>query len=292
MNALFYGTLYGLLASIFLTTQGVSVRMSTSFASTPFQVFTRFLVCFVLSFLLMAFQMRGKFEWKVTNGFILLTRGLAAFGALASVFYSIRYFNTGIVYVLYLSAPLFIPLVAKLWLGSKLYHRFWFGMVMAMIGIYLIIDPSPVDFHPRLLFPVLAALLAAYAKVAVRVLQKTESNAMIKLAYFLMATIGSLFWFGFSSEPAMTRYDEWYLLLFAGISGFLYQTFMIKGLNYLPARIFAPMLYMSSIFSFLIDGFFFGLIPSEMAVLGVVLVIGGTLLNVFLFSRGKFEGVE
>lgn len=276
---------YMLVGGVMMSIQGLGVRIVKTNVSIEGIIFSRFLICLLLSLFIHFIVQSGKVGWSFVNVKLLIIRSLVAFVSLVICFFSIQFYNSGLVFVLFFSTPLFLPFIAKVWLGIPIVHRLWLGLIIALIGIVCVIDPFAQSLQPGLLVVLIATILAGISVISIRVLHKTDSTKTINFVYFTVAFIGSIFLVLFSKKPTIVSFDmtTLFLLIVTGITGYLFQLFTTQAFKYAPSRVLSPFSYSSSIFSLFIDSIFFGLTPSFIAIMGVLLVILGTVINVLLF---------
>jgi|GEM_PF-2452627 len=292
-KALLPGIGYMLLGGLLMSIQGLGVRLLKEDVTVEFIVFIRFLICFLIS-LFVSFVVRGEAGTaRPKNWSLLLIRSLVAYFALMIVFVAIKYYNSGLVFAFFFSTPLFLPLIARLWLGVPILHRLWAGLGIALLGIVCVVNPFGEEVQPGLLFVLIAAILGGVSVIGVRVLHRTDSTRVITFSYFAVGLFGSIVTLLFTSTPYLTSYNVVVLsvLIGVGITGYLFQLFVTQALKYGPSRVLSPFSYSSSIFSLVIDASFFALIPSKISVIGVVLVIIGTVINVVMFPSDHIQRI-
>ena len=75
---------------------------------------------------------------------------------------------------------------------------------------------------------------------------------------------------------------EWGLLLSLGVFGFFGQLYMTKAYQIASIGTVAPMKYLESVLALLVGWVWFGETYTFLALLGLVLIVGGMLLNIFV----------
>jgi drug/metabolite transporter (DMT)-like permease len=188
------------------------------------------------------------------------------------------------------SAPLFIPIVARIWLKEKINFSMTFSLVIGFAGVLLILKPGPrLLRNPAALVATAAAVCSAIALVTVNRLSSTEPTYRILFYYFLTASIltAPFLPFGWHS-PA-----EWQWLILMGIGACQAASQLLIILAYRhakPGRI-APFNYSVVVFSGLIGWVVWHNRPDAFALIGVLLVSGGgifTTLKGGPNTRGHF----
>jgi drug/metabolite transporter (DMT)-like permease len=188
------------------------------------------------------------------------------------------------------SAPLFIPIVAWIWLREKITPSIALSLAVGFVGVLFILKPGP-DLlrNPAALIATAAAVCSAIALVTVNRLSSTEPTYRILFYYFLTASVLTAPFLPFQWRLPLNW--QWLFLLGIGICQAGSQLLIILAYRYAkPGRI-APFNYSVVIFSGLIGWIFWHNRPDALALLGVVLVSGGgifTTLKGGPNTRGHF----
>jgi drug/metabolite transporter (DMT)-like permease len=176
------------------------------------------------------------------------------------------------------SAPLFIPLVAWVWLREKIGASTALSLGIGFVGILLILKPgASLLRNPAALVATAAAVCSAVALVTVNRLSSTEPTYRILFYYFLIASLltAPFLPFGWRSPTAA----HWLILLGIGVCQAASQLLIIFAYRYArPGRI-APFNYSVVVFSGLIGWIVWHNRPDALALVGVVLVTAGGVLT-------------
>jgi drug/metabolite transporter (DMT)-like permease len=188
------------------------------------------------------------------------------------------------------SAPLFIPLVALVWLHEKISARMAISLLLGFVGVLLILKPGP-DLlrNPAAVIATAAAVCSAIALVTVNRLSSTEPTDRILFYYFLTASV-----FTVPFLPLGWHWPkgwQWLCLIGIGLCQAGSQLLIILAYRYArPGRI-APFNYSVVVFSGLIGWIFWNNRPDVLAVVGVLCVCAGgilTTMNGGPNTRGHF----
>ena len=79
--------------------------------------------------------------------------------------------------------------------------------------------------------------------------------------------------------------NDWFLLLSLGFFGFFGQLFMTKAFQVAKTTLVAPLKYIEVIFTLTIGVFWFGDFYSFFSLLGILMIIGALVANVFIGKR-------
>jgi drug/metabolite transporter (DMT)-like permease len=188
------------------------------------------------------------------------------------------------------SAPLFIPLVAWVWLKEKIGLMTWLSLLIGFGGIVLILKPGrSLLENPAAILATAAAICSAIALVSVNVLSRTDSARRILFYYFLISTLAAAPFLSLGWQTPTAR--DWACLV--GIGAFMAACQLLIILAYRhakPERI-APFNYSVVIFSGLIGWIIWKDTPGPLALAGVALVSAGGILSTVFGgpnSRGHF----
>ncbi|MGA2584968.1 MAG: DMT family transporter [Tepidisphaeraceae bacterium] len=176
------------------------------------------------------------------------------------------------------SAPLFIPVVAWIWLKEKIRFRTAISLVIGFVGVLFILRPGPELLrNPAALLATAAAICSAIALVTVNRLSSTEPTYRILFYYFLTASLltAPFLPFGWHSPDK----KQWLSLLGIGICQAAVQLLIIIAYQYAkPGRI-APFNYSVVVFSGLIGWIVWHDRPDALALAGVLLVTAGGIFT-------------
>jgi drug/metabolite transporter (DMT)-like permease len=176
------------------------------------------------------------------------------------------------------SAPLFIPIVALVWLHEKVTASTAISLVVGFIGVLLILKPGrDLLRNPAALIATAAAVCSAIALVTVNRLSATEPTDRILFYYFLTASVFSVPFLPMGWRSPMLW--QWAFLLGIGVCQAASQLLIILAYRHATAGRIAPFNYSVVIFSGLIGWIVFKNRPDATALLGVLLVSAGGVLT-------------
>lgn len=252
------------------------------------KVFFRCLVSLVIS---IGYLTKIKVNLLGNNRKYLLLRGLSGSIALTLFFIVIERIPLASAVTIQYLSPIFTAIFGLYMLKEKVSLPQWlfflvsFGGVLIMKGFDHRID----DFS--LLLGVLSACLSGVAYNCIRKCRDTDHPVVIVLYFPLVATpLLSLFIFFFHIGPFEGMFPmkvwetpqgwDWLILLIIGLFTQVAQVCMTKALHLDNAAPVTNMKYLGSVFALLIGFVFFGESFEFMALLGIVTVVLGVILNV------------
>lgn len=242
-----------IVASEFLfASMGATVKAVSAGLPTEVVVFMRglFGVVILLPLLLRRVN-KNVFVTQVWH--LHLLRAVLGVTAMYCFFYALANLPLADGMLLKMTAPLFMPLIAALWLYEKLGAKIWLAVGLGFVGVALVLKPEG-GFNWVALIGLAGGMFAAGAKVTVRRLGQTEPTVRIvfyfSLVVMLIATV-PLLW-----AWQMPTAIEWGLLFLMGLFGTLGQLLLTRGYSVAAASQVAPFTYFSVVFAALYGYFF------------------------------------
>ncbi|WP_153067456.1 DMT family transporter [Steroidobacter cummioxidans] len=177
------------------------------------------------------------------------------------------------------TSPMFITLLAMVFLGEQI-HRFrWTALALGFIGVLIMLGPH-LTFADGASLGVLvalsAAMFSAVAMIFLRMMSGGEHALTITFYFSLtfMACAALTALGGWVVPTAM----QWLQIILAGLFGVTGQLVMTYSYRYAPASTIAPLDYSNMIMSVLLGYLFFDEIPSASVWIGAPLVVAGGLI--------------
>ena len=232
-------------SELLFASMGATVKAVSAGLPTEMVVFMRGM--FGVLILLPLLLRRMNKEVLTTHVFHLhLLRALLGVSAMYCFFYALANLQLADGMLLKMTAPLFMPLIAAVWLFEKLGTKIWLAVGLGFVGVALILQPEG-EFNWIALVGLAGGMFAAGAKVTVRRLGQTEPTVRIvfyfSLVVMLIATI-PLVWAWQMPTP-----QEWGLLFLMGLFGTLGQLLLTRGYSVAAASQVAPFTYFSVVFA-------------------------------------------
>jgi drug/metabolite transporter (DMT)-like permease len=170
---------------------GVAVRYSS--ATLPNEVIVFLRNCFGLLFLSPWLFKSGLKNLATKRLPEQVFRALSGLAAMYCFFYAIAHLQLAEAVLLNFSAPLFIPLIALVWLGETVPARLMFAIITGFVGVCLILKPGMMLLQPAAFIGLASALFAALAMVTIRRLSETEPIIRIVFYFSIVSTLVSAF---------------------------------------------------------------------------------------------------
>jgi len=216
--------------------------------------------------------------WGNNKPFLLL-RGLISFIVIIALFYTITVMNLTDALTIKQLSPLFIILLASIFLREKVSFKQVTIFILAFLGALLIIKPGfCLNIYPAII-GLIGAIFTAEAHIVVRHLRLSDHPLVI--VNYLGYTIGLLsfivlLWQGNFCIPDVLSL---FILLLMGLAGLGAQFTLTKAYQMAPAKLVSFYLYLQIIFGTLLGVLFFKEIPDLFSSFGASLIIISGYLN-------------
>ena len=240
------GALFVLGSSLTFAVLGALVKVVACSLNNEMVVFFRNL-CALLFILPWVCYSRPPGGIKTTCFQIHLIRSAAGLGAMYCFFYAIAHIRLSEAFLLAATAPLFIPLIAYIWIREPVSHRIRWAILIGFGGIVLILKPGLAVFQPIAVVGLGAGLFAALAMVSIRRMSASEPTIRIVFYFTFLGTLISgvpLLWSWQSPEPKI----YWFLVLI-GLLAAVGQFLLTKGYGLAPAAQVGPFTYVNIVFA-------------------------------------------
>lgn len=273
--ALHLAALHALGAALCFALMGAAIKLAGAELNTAMVVFLR-----------NAFGLVALTPWLWRAGFsrlssrrplMHLARCVIGLSAMYCFFFSISHLPLAQAMLLNYCTPLYIPLIAWLWLKERPSIHLLPIVLIGLTGIAVMLRPgSPTGISLFALVGVTSGVLAAGAFVAIRRLSRTEPSLRI------------VFWFTSLSLVISATPLPWQwqtpslgaLLIMAAAGGLasLAQVALTRAYSLAPAAQVAPFNYLVVLFAGVLGIVFWQEHFDVMTVIGALLVIGSSLL--------------
>ncbi len=239
------GALCSVLSALLFALMSAGVKYASQFVSSETVVFLR--NAFGLLFLLPWIHNAGIDTLKTDRFGAHLVRTITGLTAMYCFFYAIAHLRLGEAVLLNYSSPLFIAIIAMVWLKEPA-SRFIIGaIIIGFLGVILILKPGFSVFTPAALVGVAAGIFVAFAMVSIRNLSSTEPTIRIVFYFSFLSTIISaipLIW-----HWQMPNLKVWGVMLGAGFIATKAQLLMTYAYRLAPAAKIGAFAYTNVIFA-------------------------------------------
>ncbi|GGK29738.1 membrane protein [Yeosuana aromativorans] len=230
-------------------------------------------------FFTFGFLLKNKIPILGNNRKLLVLRGLVGVSSMTLFFMSIKYLSVGTAVSLRYIAPIFAAIFAVLFLKEKIKPIQWLFFLMAFSGVLVLkgLDRNVSTYG--LVLVLMASVLSGFVFVIISKIGKRDHPVVIVNYFMVIATmVGGLLSIGNWTTPNGV---EWIFLFSLGVFGYFGQIYMTKAFQTAATSQVAPLKYIEVIFTLLLGIFWFGEVYTFWSILGIALIIGGLILNVW-----------
>jgi drug/metabolite transporter (DMT)-like permease len=264
---LLLGALFILVAEFFFASMGAAVKTVTADLPSEMAVFMRNL--FGLALMIPLAWRNGLAGLKTQIMPIHLLRSLAGVSAMYCFFYVLANLKLADGMLLKMTAPLFMPLIALVWLSERLRRQTLLALGIGFMGVILVLNPHG-EFNRVALIGLLGGALAALAKVSLRRLGRSEPSVRVVFYFALLSSLISAF-------PMLWHWQnptavQWGLFALVGLMGTLGQLLLTRGYAIASATSVSPFTYASVLFGAGYGYLFWDEIISLQFILGALLI--------------------
>lgn len=284
-KAIFFTLCYG----VFVAALTVFAKLAVPTTTHSMTVFARFAVSIAYVMVIFAVQRRRGNAFTLTTkhfGMHFLRSSTACLCQFA-LFYSLSYIPLIDANLLFMTYPLFVAILMAIFFSAaanKANKKSWFAIVLGFVGVALILKPGHEVLHIASLVGLSSGLLAAISILGIHELGKTESAYTIMFYYFSLAFVisGAVALLNWHTPDLHTAL----LLGGVGVFGALSQECSTRALICAPAKVAAPLMYSTIVFSGVADWLVWHHVPGMLSLLGALAIFAGNTLNVVWAKKG------
>lgn len=216
---------------------------------------------------------------KTSRPLIHLFRGFLLFLGIAGWTYGLSIAPVTTATVVSFTVPIFVLVLGVFFLSENIIWQRWVVTVVAFSGLVITLNPNSSDFNPEVLVFVVSAIAFAILDIINKkfVIQETMISMLLYSA-LITALLAIPFMLTEWISPTM---EELALLFILGGSANLILFFILKAFASTDATALAPYRYIELIVSASIAYLVFQEIPSEVTIIGALIVIPSTLFIIY-----------
>ena len=216
------------------------------------------------------------------NPGLLSARAIVGLISLATFFMAIQRIPLGSAISIRYLGPIFGAVFAFFFLKEKINGKQWLSFAISFICVLILkgVDLRIDNFS--LILVLISALFVGIVFMLLRYLGDKE-HYMTIINYFMMYSIAvSLFFIPYWRMPLPSEYLS---VCSIGIFGLIGQLFMTRAFQLEETSVLAPFKYMELVYALMLTYVFFGETYTLYAGIGMVFIISGMLLNVYVKDR-------
>lgn len=270
-------------SALLFSIMGICIRYASHTVDNYTIVFFRNVVGLIL-FLPFIFKQGIGFV-KTEKLWMHTWRSIVGLAAMYGFFYAIAHLKLSNAMVFTYSSPIFIPVIAWLFLKEKITIAMLCAAVLGFIGVFCVAKPDQGLLNWISVIGIASSLLASMAFVTVRALTQTEPPERIVFYFCLIGSALSvipMFWMWRTYHV-----KELLFLIGAGILANVSQIFMSHAYRLAPAGQIASVNYMAIIFAGVWGFLLWDEVPDLYSVIGFCIILLAILLCSPLTQRQK-----
>jgi drug/metabolite transporter (DMT)-like permease len=278
------GSIYITITFFLVAVFGLFLKIGQVGTTALWMTFMSYLSAFVFSAIITA--KNGLSSLKTHRFFVLFLRAL--FGTIATLLYVIALLYIPLINatLLFNTTPLFVPIFCLCILKVKVSWNAWLAILIGFIGILLIIQPTPSSLdQPGDLIGLGSGIFLALGFTMVKILSTTEPIQRVNFYFFGIGTI-LMVPFLFVSHP-VPGLVNWGWASIIGALFIICQSFLIKAYQCADPHEIGVFQYASVVFAGFFDWIIWHKVPSLVTSIGIVLVMIGGALAIWLNSPKK-----
>jgi len=206
-------------------------------------------------------------------------RGLLGVAGNILYFFAFQYLAVGDVIVISQAVPLFVTVMAIVFLGETVGLRRWLAVTAGFIGVLIAVNPTG-TVEAATLLAVVATVLWASTILLVRSLAATESPYTIAFYFMVLGALitGAVQPWYWQTPPL----ELLWLFIGVGVAGAGGQLLMGNALKLAEASIVSPFNYTAIVWAIAFDAVLWGVLPTWTTLVGAGII---TAAGIYIFRR-------
>jgi RarD protein len=253
---------------------------------------------FVVQTMLMAPLVMWTCQWQVPDGTLGMQFARGVLLAIATVcfFAALQHLPMAEAISIYFVQPLILTALSSVFLGEQIRRRRIIAIIIGLLGVVIILQPSLVIFGPPALFPLGSAFaMAGYVTITRQLAGKAHPYQMQFIVGFTATLfLGAAMIIGQIFEIAGTSFImpnaqqiQW--IIYMGLVATIGHLLIVWAANNAPASVLAPFQYTEIISSVILGYLVFNDLPAKSTVLGVSIIV---VCGVYLFHRERIANQQ
>ncbi|ENX38071.1 DMT family transporter [Acinetobacter sp. NIPH 2100] len=271
------------LSALLFSVMGICIRYASHTVDNYTIVFFRNVVGLIL---FVPFLLKQGTSFVKTEKLWMHTwRSIVGLAAMYGFFYAIAHLKLSNAMVFTYSSPIFIPLIAWLFLKEKVTTAMLFAAGLGFIGVFCVAKPDQGLLNWISIVGISSSLLASMAFVTVRALTQTEPPERIVFYFCFIGSLLSVIPMFWVWRPY--HLHELFFLIAAGVLANVSQIFMSHAYRLAPAGQIAPVNYVAIIFAGIWGFLLWNEVPDLSSMIGFGIILLAILLCSPLTQREK-----
>ncbi len=225
-----------IVSTLFFACMAVMIRLASKDLHAFEIAFFRNFFGFV--FTLPLFLRHGPSILKTDRMHLYVGRCLIGIVSMLAGFWAIVHLPLAKAVTISYSTPLFVTILATLFLGEVVRARRWTAVALGFIGVLVIMQPGSTTFDANSMIALLAAVMSAVVAISIKILSRTEKPDTIVI-------YTTMLWIPMSLVPALFVWQWpvgtiWLWIIGAGFFGTLGHMCWTRALKRADASLLTP----------------------------------------------------
>jgi len=234
--------------------------------------------CFATLWCVLAIAARGEMRHvhQLRDRWVALRGALEALAAITYLV-ALAYIPFAIATAVNMSTPLFLSVLAVLFLAEQVGWRRWTAIAVGFVGVLLVIQPRPGDVNLWTWLVVFSSLAGAMRDVIARWVPPRVPTLVVSLSSAVTLAVVGCIWATLDGWRPMSLRGVAYVLGSSLLLAAGYQLLMISLRSGAEFSVIGSFRYASVLWAIAIGYALWGDVPNLLAVAGIVVVIGAGL---------------
>lgn len=223
---------------------------------------------------------------KPTRPALHLLRAICSTAEVAFFYWAVIYLPLADTVAFYLACPIFVTLIASLFLKEQVGWRRWLAVLLGFIGVLIAVNPTGAGMGWPALIAISGTILFALLNILTRVLAGENEVTLVSWQ------VGSALLFGLLVAPfrwvTPGLFDLGALALL-GIISTLAHMGVNRALRFAPAAIVVPYQYTLIVWAVVFGIVFFGDWPKAHVLIGAAIIVAA---GIYIFIREQVRARE
>jgi drug/metabolite transporter (DMT)-like permease len=234
---------------------------------------------------LRAFFLKKKIQ-RPRKARLIFFRALTGSIFSLSYFAALSYSSFAEVGILTNSFPLFIVLIAWLFLGEKVSFWQWVALFIGITGVWFILSPNILNFfNGGMLFATMASVFWAISLIIMQKIADYEEVYSYLLYFYSFSLLLLIPFIIYYMEPVSLAQVG--LALIAGVINLASQGLMFRAYKICSAAELAPYNFSFAFFHFILAKGLFSFVPTRHFFIGALLIFLGGVINLVIFEKSS-----
>ncbi|KUP92535.1 DMT family transporter [Tritonibacter horizontis] len=207
-------------------------------------------------------------------------RNMAHFTGQNLWFYAVSVIPLAQVFALEFTSPIWVILLAPIFLGEKLTRMRGLAVCLGFVGILIVARPSPATFNIGLACAAASAVFFALTNIATKRLTRTESIWSIMFWLTVMQLVLGIVFAGWDLDIALPDAQNLPFLLIIGCAGLSAHFCITNALSLAPAAVVVPIDFVRLPFIALLGWLIYSEPVEIWLFVGAALILTGNFLNI------------